>query len=190
MLLDIEFEDGDCIGIPTLFEKHVTEPIESAFGEIIILGIRALEFAVLGDGGVGATSHYSHAEVMDERSFRLGRLLAIKDGANPLGHFAQVRPRSVVEDDDEVMIADEALFEGVEAVYAAAVGDHGLSGTRFTGGDAANVPAVSVVFQIRSEEFLLEIVGNKFFGVESLIPPIEIFDGGIKGTGGKGQGHF
>src|ERR1017187_309599 len=102
MLLDIEFEDGDCIGITTLFEEHVTEPIERAFGEIIILGIRALEFAVLGDRGVCATSHYSHAEVMDERSFRLGRLLAIKDGANPLGHFAQVRPRSVVEDDDEV----------------------------------------------------------------------------------------
>ena len=78
--------------------------------------------------------------------------MAIEDGANALGHFAQVRTRGVVEDDDEVVIADEPLFEGVETVDAASMGDHGLSTTGLIGRDDANVPTVSIIFQIRCEE--------------------------------------
>src|SRR5438552_1522736 len=117
-------------------------------------------------------------------------LLGIEDGANALGHFAQVRTRGVVEDDDEVVIADEALFEGVETVDAASMGDHGLSTTRLIGRDDANVPTVSIILQIRCEELLLEIVANEFVGVQSLVPLIEIFDGGIEGTRGVGQRHI
>ncbi len=87
------------------------------------------------------------------------------------------------------MIADEALFEGVETVDAAPMGDNSLPDTRLIGRDDTNVPAVSVVFQIRSEELLLEIVRKKFVAVQSLVPLIQIFDGGIQGTGSIWQRH-
>src|ERR1700719_1172542 len=189
IFLDIEIENGDGVGIPAAFKELVAELIEGTFVEIITIGIGALEFAVLTDGSIDATIHHSLAEVRDERAFRRGWLLAIEDGANAIGHFTQVRTGGVVEDDDEVVIADQALFEGVEAVDAAAVGDHGLSGTRLIGRDGANVPAVSVVFQIRTEELLLKIARNKFVAVESLVPLIKIFDRGIEGTGGIRQRH-
>ena len=61
-----------------------------------------------------------------------------------------------------------------------------MSSARLIGRDDANVPAVSVIFQIRSEELLLEIVANKFVGIQSLVPLIKIFDGRIEGTRGIG----
>jgi hypothetical protein len=54
----------------------------------------------------------------------------------------------------ELFHSDEALFEGVETVDAASLGDHGLSTTGLIGRDDANVPIVSIIFQIWCEELL------------------------------------
>src|SRR2546429_8640821 len=101
-----------------------------------------LEYAVLSDGRTYATIHQSLAEVRDESAFRHGRLLAIENGANALNHVDQVRPGGIVEDDDEVVITYEALFERIETIDAAAVRDHGLSGTRLIGRDGAEGAAL------------------------------------------------
>ena len=53
-----------------------------------------------------------------------------------------------------MLLADEVLFEGVETVDAASMGDHGLSTSGLIGRDDANVPTVSIIFQIRCEELL------------------------------------
>src|SRR5258706_13688234 len=114
----------------------------------------------------------------------------MEDGRNVVDYLAKVRTEAVVEDEIEVVIAIEPRFEGVETVDAASMGDHGLSTTGLIFRDDANVPTVSIIFQIRCEELLLEIVANKFFGVQSLVPLIEIFDRGIEGTRGIGQRHI
>ena len=119
------------------------------FVEIITMGIGALEFAVLSNGSIDATIHQSLTEIRDQRAFRRGRLLLIQNRANSFRHFAQVRPRRVIENHDQVVIAHQPLFQRIEPVDSPAMRNHRLPRARLIRRNCPNIPTISIVLQVR-----------------------------------------
>jgi len=189
IFLRVQLEDSDGVGDAILFQKLVAELIQYVFVEIVLGRLGSFPFLVLGDGGVDVSVAYGFTQVADKGVLRGSGLLAVKNGENAFGEVVQAGARRVVEDENQVVIVDDAHFIGVEAVDASAVGDDGFAGAGFVFGNSANDPAEAVLFQIGREELLPEFGGEEFVGVEGLIPFVEVFDGGVERTGAIGEGH-